>query len=1073
MPRRFPLTLLTTAALTGAYLLYALVVGSVVRPPGIASIPSSAPSSPAEPPARNRQAALEYLDRPEMEWIPNATYQQSSERTIVYAQETLDRTREDGTISFRPFAMIYFQGEDKEPIRVVAESARVRFENAFDISNPEPGKIATIELNGEVTVFGEGGLELTGTGFVFDGAAKHIRSDEFVKFRYGLHKGTADGLEVQLIEAEDPEASNDLGVTGIREIRLQRHVVMHLTEEAKNTKGKPAPAKPAKPDTAQAPNMPKFVTVTCDDGFTYECERNVGTFNENVFLKREIPGAADVQSLACDKLELHFESEALPNDTIESIRLKGEVAHSDDKPQPSDAMAVSMLDENLTFRRLVATGERYQRTNLGRRKTPLRNVRLIDDSNNLQADMTELSYDSREKTVVLRDDEVLVLHGQSELRCPEITLVHDDDDNLTSAECRGTGSLKHVDEFGVEVFSASWLEQMLKYPDPDHATLDVIEMQNQAIVRKPDEQSELKAELIKLWVDREKDLKAGSKASKRKSKAGAFDPQSSDVRPRRLLALKNVDVSSPQLNAQTDRLEVWFEQRKTPRPTAAGQRPEPASKTVKTDPRRATESSPIIHPAGHSNSPSSATGSHAVHPAAEDPVSAQQAARTPSPTRERPGRRESALDEKLSDEPLVVDADLIQLLVRHDRGFEDPDVAEVRAEESVKVSQKQKPGVEPFHMTGDKMHITRHGALDDVMHVSGKPAHIRGDGHSISGDEIHLNRKSNLTWINGAGVLRIPIDSDLEGNLLEIPELLNVYWTEQMHFDGRIASFFGNVRAIVNENVMRCQEMHVGLTRRILFSEEQQDKKREKIGIQKISCRNGVQFESYERDDVGQLIGVRFGSAADLHRDHTTGRTTAAGPGHVRSWKRGPANRAGLAAANAVQPNAPLETNAGEWEYTQIDFVGNGAGVIRRDETAPQHHMTFHDQVEIVYGPVERSNQTIDPDDLPEGGGWMRSNVLTVTHHAKTSERDEYNDILATGNTELEGRMFHARADEINYDESKLKYILRSADDRDATIWRQEHAGGDYSRVDAKRMEFIPDSNKLRVYETSSIQGGQ
>jgi len=77
--------------------------------------------------------------------------------------------------------------------------------------------------------------------------------------------------------------------------------------------------------------------------------------------------------------------------------------------------------------------------------------------------------------------------------------------------------------------------------------------------------------------------------------------------------------------------------------------------------------------------------------------------------------------------------------------------------------------------------------------------------------------------------------------------------------------------------------------------------------------------------------------------------------------------------------------------------------------------------------------------------------------------------VLGSGNAELEGRSFHARADTISFDESKGLYVLRSFGNGKATIWRQKQAGGEFSRADAQWMEFVPSRNQLKLDQSVGL----
>jgi len=162
-----------------------------------------------------------------------------------------------------------------------------------------------------------------------------------------------------------------------------------------------------------------------------------------------------------------------------------------------------------------------------------------------------------------------------------------------------------------------------------------------------------------------------------------------------------------------------------------------------------------------------------------------------------------------------------------------------------------------------------------------------------------------------------------------------------------------------------------------------------------------------------------------------------------------------------------LKSKPAGWEYLRITFDGKTIGNTR------QQFGTFHDNVHVLYGPVTRPLETIDPDALPADGGWMRSRSLRFEQHAGKGKRPGYVTLLAQGNAELEGRSFHAQADFITFDESKGLYLLRSSGRRNATIWRQKHIGDNPSEVHAQQMKFWPAINQLKLDRATGLDGIQ
>ncbi len=167
-----------------------------------------------------------------------------------------------------------------------------------------------------------------------------------------------------------------------------------------------------------------------------------------------------------------------------------------------------------------------------------------------------------------------------------------------------------------------------------------------------------------------------------------------------------------------------------------------------------------------------------------------------------------------------------------------------------------------------------------------------------------------------------------------------------------------------------------------------------------------------------------------------------------------------------MRANRPLAADTAEWEYTRIKFDGEMEGNTNDRIT------TFHDRVRVVYGPVAHPNDEIDEDQepLPKDAGWMRCDTLQLTQHPESKKQAAYFDMVATGNTELDGRSFHALAHTVTYDESKGLYVLTGDGKRDAKIWRETMPGGPRSEQPAQRMEFNPAKNELKIDRAS---GGQ
>jgi hypothetical protein len=552
-----------------------------------------------------------------------------------------------------------------------------------------------------------------------------------------------------------------------------------------------------------------------------------------------------------------------------------------------------------------------------------------------------------------------------------------------------------------------------------------------------------------------------------------------------MLALREVAFGSPQIKGTTDRLEVWFED---------GPLPEAPEAVPSADERQQGALRPAISPAR-----ASVTGG-ALPKKADQPLTSRQGAvrrgpsarstglaDVPDPVKDRPKSSRNPSTTKAlpvdrrqpAKEPLQVESQVIRVKAMMDG--DDPQVAEVITEGRVHVTQAHDRDTAPLDLRGENLRLWNYAEANrEVIHVTGRPAHIRDRGMQLEGADIHFDRGQNLARVEGHGVLRLPVRKGFDGKSLDAPQVLDVFWKEKMRFDGETADFYGKVNTKLNDSEMKCEEMHVTLERRISFSDDGDGS--QETDIRKVVCHDGVRLISheYERNPAGmrgdnasyrRLVQRRTAEGFEFTFDQRTGAVSAVGPGKLILWKRGASNLAGLSSGASAKANKPLQTESAEWEYTRIDFRGGMQGNEKKKTT------TFSDRVEVLYGPVERSTDVIDADDLPRNGGWMRCNELELTEQPAQGSQKATIAVVGRGNAELEGQSdqgrFTIKAAVVSFDQSKGLYTLFGDGKRDATLWRQERPGGPRSELPAQRMEFVPSRNEYRVLEASGAQGAR
>jgi hypothetical protein len=414
-------------------------------------------------------------------------------------------------------------------------------------------------------------------------------------------------------------------------------------------------------------------------------------------------------------------------------------------------------------------------------------------------------------------------------------------------------------------------------------------------------------------------------------------------------------------------------------------------------------------------------------------------------------------------QPLVVAAEHLFVRLRELADRPAPDVAEVDARGAVHLSQQRPSAAQPLVITGDRVHLQNESAVKQVAHIYGAPAQIRDSDLQIEGQNIHLDRGHNLAWVDGPGLLQRPLDRDLDGQSLPERQMLDVFWSEKMTFDGQLATFQGDARALLGDRQMSCQNLQVSFVDRLSFTGAGRSPQ---VELDWVLCQHQVHFENTTRE-AERLTEVQTAEVYELRIQRGSGDLRAQGPGWMRLWRRGQPTRAALGPTQSARANAPMQLDAADWEFTHVTFDGTMTGnLIHR-------HATFRDDVRIVYGPVKHVLGTVDRDELPKNGGYLQCQELQLLQRSTDPSERPLVELVGQGNAQLEGNGFYALADEISYDQSKKSYVLRAFGRNKARLWQKPDAGGDTRETAMQRIQFNPATRTLRVDGVASGQGGR
>jgi hypothetical protein len=991
---RTTLTASITSSLFGLYVLYALLTNSMI---GVQTMETAKPHShPApEPPHEARFLARTFL-APEHStdqsnaWILEADYQVRSKGAYLWYNEwehkAYDRDDPNNSIEFSPFALLLKQDQKRHPLTFTSDTARIKFARPFDLKNPDAGRAVAGALQGPVRITGPGGLLIKGRDFNYSEDAQRIWSDFPVKFWHGSNYGEADAIQIDVEIDPDAIARDEFAISGIRNLKLRKVrndiVLLHRSES----------------EPRERP-----VEIRCAGTLDFDTTTHVARFWKDVRVIRPTGPRDQRDLLTCDLLTVT--SRVMPEED------------SPDAPPPATATEGTTATEAETDKRgsLFTVPRNLKPVRIKAESDGEAPVVLHSEQQSLLARMDQFLYEVEERTAHLTHPQnAVVTHAETVFAGPEITIVHDEHNELESLVCRGAGEMQYIPQETDRLeLQARWMSELRVAPEASTGLM-LIELDRDAVITQPIEESSLRGDHIRLWVAQPPGDREPVAASGDQRLPGL---RGRDLTPHKMLVLGNVQFSSPELAGTTERLSLTFSNEAAP--------------SAKDGAR-----------GGARNGAGSGAGRMSLLPSGG--------------SRERGQRRGDRMNS-----PARLEADEIEIVVRQGEELSDSWVETVTTSGDVVLTQPQNPLEPPLVMKGDRVEVLNADPsnLHQVVHVYGQPARIEDREMRLVGNQLHLDRKSNRAWVTGPGVMQSLVDSDLEGNKLAEPQILSVWWREKMEFDGRTASFYDQVRTTLDESSLLCQEMEVVLARRIDFATRRDPLpagKRDETNIERLHCKYGVKVESRQAAD-GKLTELRSGEFGELTFQQTTGGTVARGPGILRIWRAGTPNRGGLARGNEALTNTAMHTRETGWNFTQVEFAGNVVGNLNTKITS------FQDRVRIIFGPVSEPGELLNPDALPAQGGWMTSEKLEITLHPKTETEAGWFTMRAEGNVDLEGFNFFAQADLVTYDESRKTYRMRAFGKRKAKISLQEHAGREPLDTEAQSIEYRPEQAHLKA----------
>jgi lipopolysaccharide export system protein LptA len=961
---------LALAVIVAAYGVYALTVVQWLEPhsaerTGIADDPPPPPPDLPNP--------FEHLFQP-------GDWELNSPKVLLTSQGTLlfldYQPLDSGRLEIRPCTLILYSQDDEtqqsgRPIVMrAAEGAILEFDDDVDLTRGQFGRLVGGRILGDIRLFSPESLPGAGDGLELTTRNLQIErlkawTPHEVKFRYGQSYGSGHNLEMTLAPAEQIAGKGKTPAVGaVENVQLTQldELVMQSQASSLLPSGDPLPA-------SKQPQPP--VRITCDGPMNFDAVRRVTTFAENVLVQRLMPGGP-TDRLRCEQLAVYL-------------------ADNRDVAKTKPAASASLSSGNVE--RIVALGKPAV---------------LEAPSQNAYTEAERLEYNLKTRQVHLKSVKdgarILLRRGSDEFRAPELAYEIAEEHQLGKLWAPGPGKLTSVTGVAPEQrkLAAEWQKEIRIRQDDENQLISLLG----GAKIDAESQGSFQAEEIHLWA-----LEIPTASGGRESPGASLIPD-------RLLATGRVHADSPQLSADAQRLEAWFQQMPGDIPASQPKSPDDLSLT-----------------------PADGTAQRDVR----EPV---LRIREPFPTR----------PEKVQHFHVV--GELVRMQVQQRGKLSSVEQITVEGK-NVRINETNAEANEqPLWVAGTRVDLENGTGANCQITVTGQgeqPAILAARGLKLRSQKLLLSRRDNRVTIDQAGDMTLPINQDAAGRQLSEPRELSIAWQGSMLFDGSAAHFRKQVVACGDTYSGAADELHAQLTSPIDFSPGAKSQK--KPEIKKLTMIGGAEFEnrSFKLDD-GRLQTVERMNAQSLEVDRITGAIFGAGPGWLSRVQ------VGQASSPASPMNPVTKPTKDDLTYLRVGFREQLTGNLHRRQ------VEFADQVEAVMGPVTNWDDVVNPrsrDDLGERGMVLTSDKLSVADFLQPGAKKGSLEMIATGNTRVEGRDYTAFSHRLTYAAAKSQLILEGDGRNDAQIKRKSEAS-----IDAQKILYWTDSGAVQFDGGKSINIG-
>lgn len=1037
--QRFFTALVVIAALCGVY---AYVVAPQFEPPPLVRQEVDVPEIPEiHQSTAIRDSELAKLFEPGS-WELNKPKVIETEQCTLLIQDY--KTLSDGRMELKPCTLVFrststaadASGKTAPPRRLilrVPEGAVLQFDRPLDLAAARFGKLLGGKLSGDVTVYSpptsptaDDAIRIRTSNLQIDYERAFTPHD--VEFQYGKSFGSGRDLTIRLIPATSGGGSEKAAFAGVKSLELARVDRLHLEAASGGLFPGDAAAKaPSAGSNAKKQQPEPPLEVRCQGPLRFDFADRRIELSDRVEVIRVRTGEPE-DRLTCELLLLDF-AEMTPKASQLSAQQNGAPPTMERQP-PGAAIAAAthLATAPATPSTASPAAERPQ---LERFFASGRPVILESPVTGTVVTAAELEYLPAQRRVAVRPDRdtpsVTLRHMGNQLDAVQVEYELSETRQIGKLWAKGPGRVKR--ELAAEVpgapprvVTAHWQQELRLRPQAEQHVLSLLggaRLEDVTMGR-------FESDELHLWM---LEVPPPAQATADKS-----SPQLA-LLPDRILASGKVSLVSPQLDANTTRLECWFAH-DVPLPDGA---------------------------VGTAAGPAAPLGDGRLPPIGPAPLG-------PSTT-------------TVDTQPLQkfrVRGNLVQAQVR--LAGETPLLEDLALQGAVELDEVQtaSPDDKPMQLRGDAVQL-RGGLTQAKVEIVGRPASISARGISLAGGVIHFDRGAGRVWIDGPGRATMPMPKSRLGAPMDPmsepdapAEPVDVTWKERMTFDGMRVTMSGQVEARTAVVLATGMQLTADLTEPIDF--QQLAKKKFAGDLKQLAIEGNAYVEHHGFDEYGQRTSLERLVSRKVTADMTGGTFLAEGPGWVSSTR--PQSSITIdKAAGAPAPAGPLPAAAAnQLAFVKIDYEGEIAGQFARRQ------VVFRRKVRAIYGPVAGWDQRFEAtslEELGERGVLLTGDELTATEmiaRGPTGDPISWMELLASGNVVVEGRQFTARAGRISYTSEKELLIVEGSGRSDAEWWWREQTGARTAYNVARKFVYSRKTDYLdveggKVLDVQQLQG--